>query len=366
MALEGQLSDFGLPDIFQLISIQQKTGVLELVGPSDKASVRFQNGDITNVFATTHGNITQLLKNYLIVGEKLSKEDIDRIEETCRSSNMKFEKVLVTGRYLTTEELQEAVRLIMEETIYDLFTWKEASYSFMMETTAPAPSFPAVLIRADGLLMEGMRRIDEWPEITKLVSNSKIIFQKNPDLPVNPDTIPPDEARVYTRLDGRATVRDLIDALALGQFRTYECLANLLRADLIVEIKEAKAGKKSAGIHSQIFRFIVIFFHQLVTFIFPLIILLALFIARLAYQMFVIDSLPKNPGFIEMTSRNQEYLITQALTAYYVDTGEYPGSLKGLVDRGFISEILSKDFAKLYDYRVKKDRTSYQILAKDR
>ena len=190
MALEGKLSDFGLPDILQLISIQQKSGSLELTSSDDQASVRFQNGDIINATCISRGDSTSLLKQSLIQHETLSKDDIRQIEATAKSSNLKFEKALVTGRYMSSDELEETVSQLMEEIIYDLFTWKEASYRFDTSTSAQVPSFPTIIIRADGLLMEGMRRIDEWPEITKILPNPKLCFDHNPEINVKAEELP--------------------------------------------------------------------------------------------------------------------------------------------------------------------------------
>jgi len=46
MALEGTIRDFGLPDIFQLIGLQRKTGLLTLTNEKDDESVTvtFENG----------------------------------------------------------------------------------------------------------------------------------------------------------------------------------------------------------------------------------------------------------------------------------------------------------------------------------
>ena len=44
MALEGTIKDFGLPDIFQLIGLQRKTGLLTLKHDQDQVTVYFENG----------------------------------------------------------------------------------------------------------------------------------------------------------------------------------------------------------------------------------------------------------------------------------------------------------------------------------
>ena len=48
MALEGTLKDFSLADIFQLIGIQKKTGILTLKNEGDVVTVSFLNGSVVS------------------------------------------------------------------------------------------------------------------------------------------------------------------------------------------------------------------------------------------------------------------------------------------------------------------------------
>ena len=48
MALEGSIKDFSLADIFQLIGIQRKTGVLTLRNEDEEVKVSFLNGLVVN------------------------------------------------------------------------------------------------------------------------------------------------------------------------------------------------------------------------------------------------------------------------------------------------------------------------------
>src|SRR5512133_1725294 len=46
MALRGNLKDFSLPDVFQLVQLSGKTGVLRIVGPETDGSIWFRDGDV--------------------------------------------------------------------------------------------------------------------------------------------------------------------------------------------------------------------------------------------------------------------------------------------------------------------------------
>jgi len=50
MALEGNISEFSLPEILQLLSSQRKTGVLQLEQEGDTAAFDFDEGRITGGF----------------------------------------------------------------------------------------------------------------------------------------------------------------------------------------------------------------------------------------------------------------------------------------------------------------------------
>ena len=60
MALEGTLRDFSLADIFQLIGLQRKTGVLTLRGKDDTVTVTFLDGKVVGADSGTHRLETRL------------------------------------------------------------------------------------------------------------------------------------------------------------------------------------------------------------------------------------------------------------------------------------------------------------------
>ena len=46
MALRGNLQDFSLPDVFQLVQLSGKTGVLRIAGPDAEGSIWFRDCDV--------------------------------------------------------------------------------------------------------------------------------------------------------------------------------------------------------------------------------------------------------------------------------------------------------------------------------
>src|SRR2546427_13003343 len=73
MALEGTIKDFGLPDIFQLIGLQRKTGILTLNNEKDNVTVTFENGMVVMAHQTSK-RLEDRLGNLLVKQGKLTKE----------------------------------------------------------------------------------------------------------------------------------------------------------------------------------------------------------------------------------------------------------------------------------------------------
>ena len=49
MALQGTIQDFALPDIFQLIGIQRKTGILKLTHKDNSVTIKFLEGRVVDL-----------------------------------------------------------------------------------------------------------------------------------------------------------------------------------------------------------------------------------------------------------------------------------------------------------------------------
>ena len=72
MALEGTIKDFGLPDIFQLIGLQRKTGLLTLKNEKDSVTVTFENGMVVRPTPRTK-RLEDRLGNVLVKQGKLTQ-----------------------------------------------------------------------------------------------------------------------------------------------------------------------------------------------------------------------------------------------------------------------------------------------------
>src|SRR3982074_3076838 len=80
MALEGTLKDFSLADIFQLIGLQRKTGVLTLRGKDDTVTVTFLDGKVVGADSLNR-RLENRLGTVLMKSGMLSQEQLSRALE---------------------------------------------------------------------------------------------------------------------------------------------------------------------------------------------------------------------------------------------------------------------------------------------
>src|SRR5881296_957220 len=107
MALEGTLRDFSLADIFQLIGIQKKTGVLTLKYDGEVVTVSFLNGNVVTA-DSLNKNLEDRLGTVLLRSGRLSDKQLQEALKLQKETLKRLGSILVDGRYIKEADLKEA------------------------------------------------------------------------------------------------------------------------------------------------------------------------------------------------------------------------------------------------------------------
>src|SRR5438105_1628286 len=270
MALEGTLKDFSLADIFQLIGLQRKTGVLTLRGKDDTVTVTFLDGKVVAADSLNRRLETRL-GSVLIKSGLLTQEQLNRALEIQKETLQRLGFILTHYGIISADSLRQAIQLQILQIVYRLFRWKDGDYHFSQETTIEYDRDNVVPITAESILMEGARMIDEWPIIEKRIRSYDMVFRKkltDQEIVVvgadEADEVDFDEAPaarrkraaaggdkirisqeeklIYDMVDGTMTVGDIVEVSRLAEFDTNKCLYELLTRDLIEEVRGQSAA----------------------------------------------------------------------------------------------------------------------------
>lgn len=265
MALEGTLKDFSLADIFQLIGLQRKTGVLTLRGKDDTVTVTFLDGKVVAADSLNR-RLENRLGHVLLKTGVITNEQLNRALEIQRETLQRLGFILTHYGIITNDSLRDAIQLQTMGIIYRLFRWKDGDYHFSQETTIEYDKDNVVPISAESILMEGARMIDEWPIIEKRIRSYDMIFRKKAsdqeivvvgaedadEVDFEPAAgakkkkgaggekikISQEEKSIFTLVDGRATVADIVETSRLSEFDTNKALYELVTRDLIEEVRD--------------------------------------------------------------------------------------------------------------------------------
>lgn len=248
MALRGTLKDFGIADILQLIAQQQKSGTLVLKAQDAEISLGFRDGNIVKV-ESAFKKKKDLLGNLLVRAELITQQQLDQALEMQKRTLQRIGDVLVASRVVTEEKLAQLRQLQATETLYRLFTWKSGTYEFE-PGEVELDSEPITPLRAESVLMEGFRMVDEWPLVRKRITSYEMTFERLKDLPApsSPEeggpggedpfasefqSLGPEERLMYELVGPNRDARKLVDLSCLGEFEACKALCKLVNLEYL-------------------------------------------------------------------------------------------------------------------------------------
>ena len=265
MALQGTIRDFGLPDIFQLIGLQRKTGILTLINDKDKESVTvtFENGMVV-MADSSERRLEDRLGNVLVKQGKISRERLEEALSVQKQTLQRLGHILASSSAITTRDLRDALQVQVSQIVFRVFRWRDGRYQFNAADSVDYDRENFVPMSTDFILMEGIRMVDEWPIIEKKIPSFDMVFRPVVDpsqIEVGDGAGPEgsssagrvaasstgrirlaaDEERVFRKVDGVRTVQGIIDATGSGEFEVCRTLFDFLNRNLI-----APAGRGSA------------------------------------------------------------------------------------------------------------------------
>jgi Tfp pilus assembly protein PilF len=235
MAIHGPLRELGIHDVFQLLDLSRKTGVLRVRSElrQNEGTIWFEAGAV--VAASIRSN-PHRIGDILLRAGKIRPEDLVRARETQREGDRRrMGEILVQIGALSQRELETQVRAQVEEVVFTVLNWSEGHFTFEEGQPSAFPREAAIRISTEALLMEGARRIDEWSRIQDRVPHLGMV----PRLatPTSEEAgslqLTPFEWRVLAACDGVLDVRAIASSLAGSDFDVARTLFGLDAAGII-------------------------------------------------------------------------------------------------------------------------------------
>jgi hypothetical protein len=246
VALRGNLKDFGIGEVFQLIGQQRKTGILEFSNRGQRVQLRFDRGAVVSA-APVGSRPETALGEMLARCGRLPLEQVEELQRECRASAQTLGRLAVATGQLTESELVEIEDLLTRDTIFRVLRWSSGSFDFTAQEVEHHRNFDS-LLGAEQILMDGMRMVDEWQSFADQVPSEDAIFHRVGRFDAYRQKARGEQVhrldaaeRVFNLIDGRLAVRRIVDLSLLGSFDATRILAELRRAGLIEPLDPERA-----------------------------------------------------------------------------------------------------------------------------
>src|SRR5262245_40654368 len=166
--LTGSLKIMSLPDLLQWAGSGRKTGTLSLKGGPLHKQLYFREGAIIGCSSNdTREYLGQFMLSEGIITEQQLKDAFD-LQAQMR---VMLGRILVKKGLVSEAKVSEILRIKAEETIYSLFLWADADFTFLENDLPPGDQVP-ISIRVEDILMEGLRRYDTSRKIRRALPHN--------------------------------------------------------------------------------------------------------------------------------------------------------------------------------------------------
>ena len=237
MALKGNLRDFSITQLLNLINLAHKTGTLAIEGPKDTAWVSFRNGKLAY---SKMGKDDNHLATILYRTKKISPTQHKMIRTRAGDmSDKELGLLLVNANYITQEDILVSLQAEFVGIIHRLFTWAEGRFTF--ENNVLPPSGKILLrINLENIIIEGSRQLREWEQLQDEIPSLDIAlkFSDRPGSKLHKVNLSVEEWRVVKYIDPKNSIRQIANTTKMNDLEIRRIIYSLLQAGLIEMVRQ--------------------------------------------------------------------------------------------------------------------------------
>lgn len=236
MALKGNLRDFSITQLLNLINLAKKTGVLVVEGPGETARVTFREGKLA------YARINQeddSLAAILQRSRRISASQYRLLKERAsKMSDKELGLLLINAGYVSQDDVISSLQQSFIIIIRRLFTWAEGFFSFEADLPPPEDKI-AVRIDLENLIIEGSRQLREWEQLQDEIPSLDMAlkFTERPGTNMRSLNLSVEEWRVISYVNPKNTIRQIARAAHMNDLEVRRAIYSLLQVGLVEVIR---------------------------------------------------------------------------------------------------------------------------------
>lgn len=247
IALEGELDEVSIPELFANIFFAQKTGILEIQHKGVVKNIYFQQGRA--VYVESEGR-QESLGQIMVRQGLISNNDVLLSLENMAAYGRRQGDALVEIGRINPMQLYQALRLQMREKLLGLFQWFKGSYYFDM-TPFDINSITAFEVRMPEVILQGILEAYDAGGIQEMFAEvvDQLIVPATP-LPFSrqESDLPAEIWPLFSLVDGRRTIAEVVAASPVRQEKTYLLLYAMLVLRMFDRPRDEEAHEEETSI----------------------------------------------------------------------------------------------------------------------
>lgn len=356
MALQGTLQDFGALEIFQLVALQQKTGTLEIRFEDQVRCFIFSNGLLIAAHLSPPDSDSLLVK-YMIELNYMVEDDVPGWLNAQTHQPVDTVDLATKFTGISDEQLSEAYELYLQTVLDEILTYPKGRFHFNSGKIG-IPSKQLGPWKIEGLLMEGMRRLDELADLQAAEMPAGMVPRKL-SRTGQEETDDRFAIAALALVDGKRSLHEIVATSSIAAFDLYQAL-RLLRDQKRIELIEwIPTGvwtdvlwKKRSLLRSLGSAALVLVGLGLLT----------------VGITFWLDHYPSPwasngaTGFLSAECENARasYNIANLMEAYRILHRRYPANYEAMINDGLLTDDLAADYTERgLGWRLTEDLTTY-------
>jgi hypothetical protein len=236
MAIKGNLHEFTLTQLLNLISLAQKTGTLVVEGSNDAVEVFFTDGKLA--YAKT-GHEDNSLVSILHNAKLLSTNQYRGIKANVNGmSDKELGLLLINANYFSQQEILNSLQLHFVDVLKRLFTWMEGFFQFETDVSPPEDKI-TVRVNLENLILEGSRQAHELEHLEEEIPSLEIgvKFVDRPGANIANLKLSSTEWKVIPFVDPKNTLNQIAKVTDLSDFEIRQVIYSLLQAGIIEMVR---------------------------------------------------------------------------------------------------------------------------------
>jgi hypothetical protein len=238
MALKGNLRDFTVTQLLNLVNLAKKTGTLVIQGPNEEARVSFKDGKLAYAQLGSEDNsLSEILQR----NKKISQHQYRILKERgAKMSDKELGLLLVNAGYLSQEDIIGSLQQHFAGIVQRLFTWVEGFFRFDQGVLPPEDKI-SVRVELENLIIEGSRQLREWEQLQEEIPSMEMClkFTDRPDTNIRNLNLSVEEWRVVSFVNPKNTIQQISRATKMNDLEIRRVIYSLIQAGLVEVVRPA-------------------------------------------------------------------------------------------------------------------------------